>query len=268
MQAWAVARLDFETDLRRAVQRGEMLLHYQPIVALGSGQVEGFEALLRWDRPGHGLVQPDEFISVAEETGLIVPIGAWVLGEACRQVVQWQRGLDRPDLSMHVNLSSRQLVGPEIVETVQRALSRGGLDPAQLTIEITESMFLDDAPHALGLLEQLKGLGVRLALDDFGTGYSSLTYLHSYPIDEIKIDRAFVNLLGSRGDGTIVAAIMQLSRALGLDVVAEGIEQEAQATALLDLGCSRGQGYWFSRPVSREMVAALIQSGATLSGGV
>ncbi len=266
MQAWAVARLDFETALRHAVARDEMVAHYQPVVNLTTGRVVGLEALVRWERPGHGLVPPGDFIAVAEETGLIVPIGAWVIDEACRQAGMWQRDFGQADLSMHVNLSSRQLMEPEVIDTVRTALETHGLDPTSLTLEITESIFLDDAPHALALLRELKDLGVRLALDDFGTGYSSLTYLHSYPIDEIKIDRSFVQLLSRDTNGTIVAAIMQLSRALGLDVVAEGIEEPEQAATLLRLGCERGQGFLYSRPVSAEMMSALLTSGADLGG--
>jgi len=267
MQTWAVERLESETALRHGVQRGEMVVHYQPVVDLATGRVEAFEALVRWERPGHGLVAPDAFIGVAEETGLIVPMGAFVLDEACRQAAEWQSRLDRTDLGIHVNLSSRQLTGPEVVDTVRAALERHDLAPGSLTLEITESFFLDDTPRVAGLLRDLEALGVRLSLDDFGTGYSSLTYLHTYPIDEIKIDCSFVRRLGSGTDDTIVAAIMQLARALGLAVVAEGIEKPEQAATLRGLGCEQGQGYLYSRPVAAAMVTALLMSGADLGGG-
>ncbi len=192
MQAWAVERLDFETSLRHAVPRGELILHYQPVVCLDSGVVDGFEALLRWNRPGRGLVPPVDFIGVAEETGLIGPIGAWVIDEACLQAAAWQQISGRPDLSMHVNVSSRQLGDRDIIDQVHNAVTANDLDPSTLVLEITESTFLDDAQRALEILTGLKSLGITLALDDFGTGYSSLTYLNSYPIDQIKIDRSFV----------------------------------------------------------------------------
>lgn len=264
MQAWAVERLDFETSLRHAVERDEMLLHYQPVVCLDTGAVDGFEALLRWERPGRGLVPPVEFIGVAEETGLIVPIGAWVIEEACRQAADWQRISGRPDLSMHVNVSSRQLGDRDIIDRVRRALTTHDIDPETLVLELTESVFLGDSQNALSVLTGLKSLGVKLSLDDFGTGYSSLTYLNTYPIDQIKIDRSFVAGLGCGTDEAIVEAIMQIARTLGIEVVAEGLERPEQIAVLVALGCPQGQGYWFSRPVVAEMATALLTSGADL----
>jgi diguanylate cyclase (GGDEF)-like protein len=262
MQAWAEGRFETEVALRRAVERGELRVHYQPVVHLDSADIVALEALVRWDRPGVGLVTPSEFIPIAEETGLIVPLGTWVLEEACRQVAAWQDLGPRGTLGVTVNMSGRQLVQPDVVEVVRTALARAQLDPGLLTLEITESVLLDDDAHAIDVLGALKDLGVRLAIDDFGTGYSSLTYLRHFPFDVVKVDQSFVHNLGTNvEDSTIVAAVIALSKALGLRVVAEGIETAEHLAALLNLDCDYAQGYFFSRPMPADVTEALLTAG-------
>jgi EAL domain-containing protein (putative c-di-GMP-specific phosphodiesterase class I) len=246
MQAWAAARLDYESALRRAIERNELRVHYQPIVDLQTGTIVAAEALVRWDRGELGLVAPGEFIALAEETGLIVPIGAWVLERACQDCAAWQS--IAPGVTVSVNLSPRQLAAPDLMSTVREAIERAGLDPMLVRLEITESVLMDDAPRNLDTLHALTDSGVRLALDDFGTGYSSLTYLRRFPIDTLKIDQSFVRSLGDAGDTTIVRAIVDLAHALGLTVVAEGIDTETKLSALQAMGCEIGQGYLFARP--------------------
>jgi diguanylate cyclase (GGDEF)-like protein/PAS domain S-box-containing protein len=246
-------RMTTEHSLHRALERDELQLYYQPVVDIAhrSGhRVVALEALLRWDHPEHGLTSPGRFIPVAEDSGLIIPIGAWVLHEACRQLAQWERHRrGRPPWSVEVNLSARQIDHTGVISTVEKALSLSGVDPAQLTLEITESALMKDAASALAVLKALKGLGVTLAIDDFGTGYSSLSYLQRFPLDILKIDRTFVRELGSGGDGAeIVAAVVNLAHALDLQVVAEGVETERQLIELRRLGCDFAQGYLFSRP--------------------
>jgi EAL domain-containing protein (putative c-di-GMP-specific phosphodiesterase class I) len=262
MQAWAEGRFETEVALRRAVERGELRLHYQPVVHLDTADIVALEALVRWERPGVGLVRPGEFIPIAEETGLIVPLGTWVLGEACRQVAAWQHLGARGTLGVTVNMSSRQLVQPDVVDVVRHALASAGLDPGLLTLEITESVLLDDDAHAIDVLGALKDLGVRLAIDDFGTGYSSLTYLRHFPFDVVKVDQSFVHNLGTNlEDSTIVAAVIALSKALGLKVVAEGIETAEHLAALLNLDCDYAQGYFFRPPIDARETEALLASG-------
>jgi diguanylate cyclase (GGDEF)-like protein len=252
MQAWAAARLDYESALRRAIERNELRVHYQPIVRLGDGAVLGAEALVRWDRGDLGLVAPGEFIALAEETGLIVPIGAWVLEQACRDCLDWQSVA--PGVAVSVNLSPRQIATHDIVAVVSAIMSDVGIDPSLVRLEITESVVMEDAPRNLDTLHALRDLGVGLALDDFGTGYSSLTYLRRFPIDTLKIDQSFVRSLGESSDTTIVHAIVDLAHALGLTVVAEGIDSDAKLAALQAIGCEIGQGFLFARP---EPVAVL-----------
>jgi diguanylate cyclase (GGDEF)-like protein len=262
MQAWAEGRFETEVALRRAVERGELRVHYQPVVHLDSADIVALEALVRWERPGMGLVSPGEFIPIAEETGLIVPLGTWVLEEACRQVAAWQHLGPRGTLGVTVNMSGRQLVQPDVVEVVRTALARAQLDPGLLTLEITESVLLDDDAHAIDVLGALKDLGVRLAIDDFGTGYSSLTYLRHFPFDVVKVDQSFVHNLGTNvEDSTIVAAVIALSKALGLRVVAEGIETAEHLAALVNLDCDYAQGYFFSRPMPADRTVALLAAG-------
>jgi EAL domain-containing protein (putative c-di-GMP-specific phosphodiesterase class I) len=240
-----------EHALHRALERDELRLHYQPVIDIAGGQVAAVEALLRWQHPAQGLVAPDRFIPVAEESGLIIPIGAWVLHEACRQLREWTYGGRAGSLgAVEVNLSARQVDHVEIVNTVERALDETGIPPSALTLEITESALMRDAASALQVLRALKGLGVTLAIDDFGTGYSSLSYLHRFPLDVLKIDKSFVDGMAGGRDGVeIVAAVIKLAHALGLQVVAEGVEQAAQLEQLAAMGCDFAQGYLFARPL-------------------
>ena len=251
MNASALERLDLEADLRRAVEQGEFTVHYQPKVDLKTGRIIGAEALARWSSPERGMVSPVKFIPIAEETGLIRPIGRWILREACLQARGWQGDLASvPPTAISVNLSAAQLEDPRFVEEVAAVIGETGVDPAALILEITESMMMKDAEGVVEKLKGLKDLGLRIAVDDFGTGYSSLSYLKRFPIDLLKIDRAFVDGLGHEpGDTAIVRAIIGLARALGLAVVAEGIETAEQLGLLRDLGCDYGQGYYLARPL-------------------
>lgn len=244
-------RMATEHSLHRALERRELMLHYQPVVELAGSRTVGVEALIRWDHPDRGLVPPNRFIAVAEESGLIVPIGAWVLEQACHQLRAWHaRGPVGPRGSVEVNLSARQIDDPEIVRTVESILTRTGLPPECLTLEITESALMRDAGAALVVLRALKELGVLLAIDDFGAGYSSLSYLQRFPLDILKIDRMFVEELGVRsGAREIVAAVINLAHALRLQVVAEGVETERQLAVLQSLGCDLAQGFLFSHPL-------------------
>ncbi|HLJ03738.1 MAG TPA: EAL domain-containing protein [Solirubrobacteraceae bacterium] len=263
MRGRALARLRIENDLRRAIERGELRLDYQPLVSLRDHSILGVEALLRWRHPQRGLISPTEFIPVAEENGLIEPIGRWVLERACRQAAHWNA--DRPDarpLEMSVNLSAVQLAKPGLADTVQAALQASGLDPGSLCLEITETAMLREPEAVSEALQALGALGVRLVLDDFGTGYSSLSYLPQLPLDILKIDRSFIDGLGVEAhDTAITEAIVAMSRALSLSVVAEGVEQEHQAVELLRLGCEMAQGFFFSPPVSAQEVTAMLQEG-------
>jgi diguanylate cyclase (GGDEF)-like protein len=262
MHARALDRLALETDLRSAVPGVDMTLYYQPLMDLVTGELAGFEALLRWQHPSRGMVPPDEFIPIAEETGAIVPIGRWVIEEACRQVRDWQRSHDRPSLGMNVNVSARQLVDRAIVDDVARVLAETGLLPGLLTLEITETMIMADEDAVRDCLYRLKDLGVRISVDDFGTGYSSLGHLNRFPVDELKIDRSFVANLGSAAEGAnVAAAAIRLARSLHIDVVAEGVEREDQLAELRRSACGRAQGYLFSRPVDARAADALLVDG-------
>jgi diguanylate cyclase (GGDEF)-like protein/PAS domain S-box-containing protein len=264
MQQWITTRVALETALRGALPRNELRLYCQPFIAADTGMVEGFEALLRWERPGFGLVTPDEFIPVAEETGLIVDIGRWVLEEACRHAALWAQRWPDKRLGISVNVSSRQLLTGDMLDVVTGALARTGLDATMLTLELTESTLIDDALSAQALLRELRGLGLNLALDDFGTGYSSLTYLRAFPINILKIDKSFVSAIGTERDDTaIVAAVIALAKSLGLSVVAEGVETNEQLTVLLQLQCPYFQGYLFAHPRPIDEVADLVE-GRTL----
>jgi diguanylate cyclase (GGDEF)-like protein len=264
MHQAALERLVLETDLRWALERGELELHYQPIVHLPTRCIVGAEALIRWRHPDRGLVQPASFIPLAEATGLIVPIGKWALNAACQQAADWQRVVSTPDdagalwhrstngaaFKMGVNISVSQIQQPDMVAAVQAALDASGLPSPALTLEITESVMLRDSDATLGRLRELKALGLSLAVDDFGTGYSSLSYLQRFPIDVLKIDKAFVDSVASGSDdASLTRAIVALGDALGLLMVAEGIERAEQVDGLRFLGCSYGQGYYFARPV-------------------
>jgi diguanylate cyclase (GGDEF)-like protein len=261
MRDWVAARRDTETALAGAIDRGELRLLYQPIVDISDGSIAGFEALLRWERPGHGVVAPNDFIPLAEETGLIIPIGEWVLTEACLQAARWNREfMDRP-LHVSINVSGRQLNQANLRDTVERAVHGAGIDPECVTLELTESMLLDDADWALAQLESVKRLGVRIAIDDFGTGYSALSYLRLFPIDVVKIDRSFIADLGAMAaDTTVVAAVIALSHALGHQVVAEGVETADHLAALVTLGCDQAQGYFFAKPITTAEATARLRN--------
>jgi diguanylate cyclase (GGDEF)-like protein len=260
MNAHSMARLSLETGLRHALERGEFLLHYQPKVDIASGRITGMEALVRWMRPESGLVSPADFIPLAEETGLIVPIGAWVLKTACERNRAWQlQGM--PPLRVAVNLSARQFVQANLVSEVARVLDASGLAPASLELEITESMVMDNPERAIQTLRQLKSMGIALAIDDFGTGYSSLGYLKRFPIDNIKIDRSFIkDIPHSNDDATITRTIIDMTHNLRLKVVAEGVETAAQLDFLREHGCDEMQGYYFSRPLAEDAFLTLVQA--------
>jgi EAL domain-containing protein (putative c-di-GMP-specific phosphodiesterase class I) len=256
----AVQRLDFEAALRRAVLEQQFTVRYQPVIELASGDVVGLEALVRWDHPERGLVMPGEFVGMAEDSGLIVPIGRWVLHAACQAVRDWQRRfpLERP-LFMAVNLSVRQLQQPDLVQDVAGALDATGLDPGDLMLEVTESVLVVDDEATIQRLRELRALGVHLAVDDFGTGYSSLAYLRQLPVDTLKLAKPFVDGLTMGAEQAALAhAIVRLADTLRLRVVAEGIEQEAQALELRAIGCRYGQGYWFARPMDQFAVEAVL----------
>jgi EAL domain-containing protein (putative c-di-GMP-specific phosphodiesterase class I) len=230
---------------------------YQPILSIADNRVTGVEALLRWARPDGIITGPAEFIPVAEETGLVVPIGTWVFTEACRQLATWRRTVrNLPPLTLSVNLSTRQLLEPELLPVLSAALTREGIEASALVVEITESVLMEDVTYFIEVLAALKSLGVRLAVDDFGTGYSSLEYLKRFPIDALKIDRTFVDGLPEDShDSAIVTAIIAMARALGLAVVAEGVETAEQLATLRALGCNMGQGYYWSKPLPPDDLA-------------
>jgi len=255
LRAQLARREGIERDLRTAIERHELRLHYQPKVALITEKIVGIEALLRWHHPERGLVAPDEFIAIAEDAGLIVPIGRWVLEEACGQAQEWRARFPDQPLLVSVNVSARQF-DTDLVSVVQSALAQTGMDPAQLCLEITESIVMRDVASAVETLRSLKALGVKLSVDDFGTGYSSLAYLRRFPLDELKVDKSFIDGLGTDPDATaIVAAVVATAHALGLTVVAEGVETSAQLAALRALGCELVQGYHFFRPQSAAIVS-------------
>jgi predicted signal transduction protein with EAL and GGDEF domain len=245
------ARFWMEAELRGAVERGEFGLLFQPIVDLKTSRLHAFEALVRWYHPDRGMILPAQFIPVAEETGLIVPIGAWALHAACREAQRWRRWLPGSvTIPVSVNLSARQLNDPGIVDEVRAALVDTGLDPACLQLEITESGLVENVEHSTELLRNLRALRVELLMDDFGTGYSSLGYLRRFPLQMLKIDRSFVRRMGARRtDLEILRSIVDLARNLGMGVVAEGVETEAQRRRLIAFGCRLGQGFHFARPL-------------------
>jgi EAL domain-containing protein (putative c-di-GMP-specific phosphodiesterase class I) len=252
MNAQAVQRLELETELRRAVARQEFFLNYQPVVDLATGRLLELEALVRWAHPRRGVVSPGEFISIAEETGLIHPLGRWVLHEACRQLVSWQEQYPAfAHLSISVNISPYQFRDPALLAEIAAILDETGLAPERLKLEITESVMAGETEHALTAFTRLKALGVQIAIDDFGTGYSSLGFMQRFPIDTLKVDRSFVQRLGeSDQDAAIVQAIINLGKALELTITGEGIEHVEHASSLHEMGCDRGQGYLFGRPLS------------------
>ena len=261
MHTRLVDMMQLEHDLRRAVERREFLVYYQPIVELGSGRLKGFEALVRWQHPERGLIPPNDFIPAAEETLLILPIGHFVLAEACRQSQQWAQRYS-PAPTINVNLSSRQFTSANLAEEIKRLVNEYGCQPALLNLEITESVILEDTDAAQTTLRELHQQGFQLSMDDFGTGYSSLSYLHQFPFDTLKIDRSFIQAMDQDSSRlNIVKAIIALARTLGKTVVAEGVETRQQAEFLAALGCDFGQGYYFSRPVEAATAEALLRNG-------
>jgi EAL domain-containing protein (putative c-di-GMP-specific phosphodiesterase class I) len=257
MRASLVARLQIETDLRHGLERGEFCNFYQPIVALDSGRIVGFEALLRWQHPTRGLLGPDEFIFIAEETGLIRELGWWNLREACRQLSEWKsQSNNYLNFTMNVNLSAKQFLQPNLVEEIKNLIEDLAFSPETLKLEITESTVMIDPTATAKMLQQIKSLGVLLAIDDFGTGYSSLSYLHRFPLDTLKIDRSFIS---GAGEGMEIAqTIMPMAKNLRLDVIAEGVETFEQVALLKKLNCKYAQGFYFSKPLAADEVAQLL----------
>jgi predicted signal transduction protein with EAL and GGDEF domain len=238
------ARKQMERELRVALAKDQFILHYQPQISLPGGRITGVEVLIRWQHPTRGLILPDEFIPLAEETGLIVPIGAWVLRTACMQAAEWH------DLSLAVNVSAVQFRKGQIVTTVRTALGESGFPPNRLELEITEGILIADTETTLGTLKELRKLGVRIAMDDFGTGYSSLSYLRKFPFDKLKLDRSFVSDLGQNADADAIArTIIDLARSLNITANAEGVESQKQLDWLVEEGCGEAQGFWFARPL-------------------
>jgi diguanylate cyclase (GGDEF)-like protein/PAS domain S-box-containing protein len=258
----AVALLKLETELRRGVHRGDFVMNYQPIVSLGKGRIVGFEALVRWNHPERGIVKPANFIAIAEETGLIVPIGWWVLRESCRQTRMWQEEFPHePPLWISVNMSGKLFMKSTMVDELMAILNETGLEPRSLRLEVTENVVMDHADLAIRNLMELRALGIQLSIDDFGTGYSSLSYLQRFHYDSLKIDRSFVSQLGSPGDSrAIVETILNLANSLGIGVVAEGIETADQVDHLRKMQCPHGQGYWFARPLTAPAAEELMES--------
>jgi diguanylate cyclase (GGDEF)-like protein len=268
MHERVMARLELRADLQRAIDRGEFELFYQPLVRLADGAVTGIEALLRWRHPVRGLISPDDFIPFAEETGLIVDIGRWVLGEGCRQARELRDHVDAAVLpTVGVNLSVKQLFHADIVSDVAKALADARLDPAALTLEITESVMMTDSELAISRLNELRELGVRLAMDDFGTGYSSLSSLSMFPLDVLKMDRSLLAAGGSPVTSGLASAVLRLGETFDLEVVAEGIEGAEQSATLKELGCDTGQGFYFARPMEAEHLIGFIHEHARDIGG-
>jgi EAL domain-containing protein (putative c-di-GMP-specific phosphodiesterase class I) len=254
MSEVASARQEIESDLRRAIQQNELELHYQPILNANTRKICSVEALVRWRHPTKGLLFPDLFIPLAEETGLITQIGEWVLRKACAEAAAWP-----DDVKVAVNLSLVQFRKTKLADTVMRALIESGLGPERLELEITETALIESAAECLPALRQFKSAGITIVLDDFGTGYSSLSYLQTFPINTLKIDRSFINRLGSSNESDeIVRTIVNLAHTLGMDVTAEGIEETSQGTHLTDLACESGQGFLYSRPISDVNVEQLL----------
>jgi diguanylate cyclase (GGDEF)-like protein/PAS domain S-box-containing protein len=263
MQHEAMQRLRVETDLRLALERGELRLYYQPIVSLSSGRMASFEALLRWERPGVGMIQPAEFVPLLEETGLIVPVGEWVLQQACAQLKAWQERFPELDLQVNVNVSGRQFDAGTLPRLLDEALRASGLEPASVKLEVTESVVMSRAAEAEASLAELKSRGVGLAIDDFGTGYSSLSYLQRFPVDVLKIDKSFIFGMRQRNEGfEIVRAIVTLAHQLGKEVVAEGVETSWHVRHLLELGCEWVQGYYFAKPMDERDATMLLAKSA------
>lgn len=257
-------KLSRTDELRKALLRDEFVLHYQPQVDVQTDRVVAAEALIRWNHPSEGLVYPGDFIALAEETGLIVPIGEWVLRTACRQAKAWQdRGLE--PIRISVNVSARQFQEKRLIETVASALGESGLDPTRLEFEITESLIMKDLTGSIARMHELEKLGVKLAVDDFGTGYSSLSALKRFPLSRLKIDRSFIaDIPHDADDMAITSAIISLAQKLGLEAIAEGVETHEQARFLVESGCSKIQGYLYSRPVDEEHFSRILENNGCI----
>jgi diguanylate cyclase (GGDEF)-like protein len=258
----AFRRLEVENDLRRAIEQDEFVVHYQPIVRLDDGGIWRVEALVRWDHPECGLLNPDEFVPIAEESDLVVPMGEQVLEQACRWAVEWQRQFPRrTPLVLSVNLSARQLSRPDLAETVERVLGETGMGGSHLTLDVTETVYVKALAASMTIFDRLRGLGVGFSIDDFGTGYSSLSYLKRLPADTLKIDKSFVKGLGYDVEDTaVVRMIIELTHTLGREVVAEGVESAEQVALLKEMGCDMAQGFYFSKPLPPEEIPALLSS--------
>jgi EAL domain-containing protein (putative c-di-GMP-specific phosphodiesterase class I) len=265
MNVRAVERQSIEGDLRFALERNEFVLHYQPKIDLKSGEITGVEALVRWRHPQRGLVGPVQFISIAEDCGLMLPIGRWVLRESCRQAKAWQEaGL--PDIEMAVNVSSVEFRNDDFLEGISTILKETGLDPRYLELELTESVLMQHAEFSVPLLRKLKAMGVRLAVDDFGTGYSSLSYLRQFPIDTLKVDQSFIHEINAETDeATIISAVINMGCRLKHRVIAEGVETAEQLAFLRAHGCDEGQGYYFGRPMPASDTAKLLELGMPMA---
>jgi EAL domain-containing protein (putative c-di-GMP-specific phosphodiesterase class I) len=266
MNVLAVERHSIEVGLSLALERQEFMLHYQPKINLQSGTISGVEALVRWQHPQRGQILPEKFVWIAEDCGLIVPIGAWVLREACRQAQSWQdEGL--PPVPVAVNISAVQFRHKDFLQSLARILSDTGLAPRYLELELTESVLMHDAASTVRVLNALKAMGVRLAIDDFGTGYSSLSYLKRFPIDTLKIDQSFLrditHATADSDDGAIVAAVVSMGRSLNQRVIAEGVETREQLAFLQAQGCGEGQGFYFSRPVTADALGKLLSGSVS-----
>jgi diguanylate cyclase (GGDEF)-like protein len=255
-----MSRLELENDLRKALDAQEFIVHYQPILEMKSQRIIGFEALVRWQHPSKGLLPPADFIPVAEETGLIVPLGYWVLDEACQQIHTWQEQFPvDPPLTVNVNLSPRQCVQPDLVQKISHILKKNALDGRSLKLELTESLIVDESSSTAGVLSGLRDLGIQVQIDDFGTGYSSLSYLHTLPIDTLKIDRSFISRLGTSSNNTeIVQTMFSLAHNLGMKVIAEGVETNEQLSSLKSMHCDYVQGFLFAKPVNGTEAGALL----------
>ena len=262
MYQQAMLQLGMEGDLRRAIEEDEFVLHYQPFISLETQEIVGFEALIRWDRPGYGIVMPQDFISVAEKNGLIVPIGNWVLRQGCKQLGEWSRQYPEKNLHLGINVASPQISQSDVVGELTKLLHKHQLDAQKIELEITESGIIDNPVAASDVMNALKQLGVQLSIDDFGAGYSSLGQLYRFAFDILKIDRLFISQLCDHYDSSIVfvEAIIQLAKNLGMRVVAEGIENEEQFRKLNEMGCDIGQGYLFSKPMPHDEVVKLLES--------
>jgi EAL domain-containing protein (putative c-di-GMP-specific phosphodiesterase class I) len=268
MHVVVLERLELEVDLQRALHRRELEVHFQPIVELATGRTVAVEALLRWNHPTRGLIGPDEFIPMAEETGAIHAFGQWVLSEACRQAVEWNAGVCSDDpIAIGVNLSGRQLEDSALVNLVAAVLEETGLPPELLILEITETILMQDLEGTISKLSELRELGVRLSVDDFGTGYSSLQYLRRFPLDSLKIAKSFVDgVAGPSQDAAVARAIVDLGETFNLRVVAEGVETIEQHERLLELGCELGQGYLFARPAPASEIETQLTGARVVPG--